>query len=151
MGTTQECYVLFWTNSGNNILRNNSCIATYVPSPKLSKYDKKKEIPGTAGKGRTNSWVTLTHGFFVVALKGQKWITQRDVRFTAEYIYKNTSNWLEPLASFIERVTIFSVEEGPCSDVMGYISITFSNIDVPVLYNQQWLTCISFVQTLIPV
>ena len=24
VGTTQECYMLFWTNLGNNILRNNS-------------------------------------------------------------------------------------------------------------------------------
>ena len=59
-----------------------------------------------------------------MVLKGQEWITQRDVRFTAVYIYGNTvtGNWLDSLDSFIESVTIYSVVEGPCSSVMGYIT-----------------------------
>ena len=32
MGTTQECYGLFWTNPGSNNPRNNRCTATYLPS-----------------------------------------------------------------------------------------------------------------------
>ena len=35
-----------------------------------------------------------------------------------------TGNWLDSLDSFIESVTIYSVGEGPCSDVMGYITLT---------------------------
>ena len=34
----------------------------------------------------------MAYQIFVVALKGQKWITQRDVRFTAVYIYGNTDS-----------------------------------------------------------
>ena len=65
----------------------------------------------------------------VVALKGMKWITQKDVRFTAVYIYGNTDititgNLLDLLDAFIESVTIYSVGEAPCSDFMGYITET---------------------------
>ena len=35
-----------------------------------------------------------------------------------------TGNWLNLLDSFIKSVTIYSVGEDPCSDVMGYITIT---------------------------
>ena len=35
--------------------------------------------------------VNLAHGWGkVVVLKGQKWITKRDVRYTTVYIYGNT-------------------------------------------------------------
>ena len=32
---------------------------------------------------------------------------------------------LDSFASFIESVNIYSVEEGPCSDFIGYITMTF--------------------------
>ena len=56
----------------------------------------------------------------VVALKGQKWIIQRDVRLIAYifmYIFMEiqrvtvTGSWLFSLSSFIEPVTIYSVGE----------------------------------------
>ena len=34
-GTTQGCYVLFWTNTGRSNLQNSSCLATYLASHKL--------------------------------------------------------------------------------------------------------------------
>ena len=34
---TQECYELYWTNSGSNIPQNSSCTANYLPSLKPSK------------------------------------------------------------------------------------------------------------------
>ena len=46
--------------------------------------------------GLKNESINLQHLFptlkddSVVAMKGQKWITQRDVRYTAVYIYRNT-------------------------------------------------------------
>ena len=51
-----------------------------------------------------------------MVFKGQKWITQRDVRFTAVYTYLRkkktqtiviTANWLDSLDSSIESVTIY--------------------------------------------
>ena len=36
-----------------------------------------------------------------------------------------TGYWLDSVDSFIESVTIYSVGKGQCSDVMGYITITF--------------------------
>ena len=54
-----------------------------------------------------------------MALKGQKWITQRYVWFQ-QYIFTEiqtvTGNWLNLLGSFIESVTIYR-------DVMRYIII----------------------------
>ena len=42
-------------------------------------------------------------------------------------------NWLDSLDPFIESITIYSVWEGPCSDVIGYITICiFIYIDVYV-------------------
>ena len=35
-----------------------------------------------------------------------------------------TGNWLDSLNLFTESVTIYSVGEGQCSDVMGYITTT---------------------------
>ena len=34
IGTTQECYMLFWTNPGSNTSKKNRCTATYLPSQK---------------------------------------------------------------------------------------------------------------------
>ena len=32
IGTTQDCYELYWTNPGSNTPQNNSCAATYLLS-----------------------------------------------------------------------------------------------------------------------
>ena len=40
MGTTQECFKLFWINSGSNTTQNSSDTTTYLPSPKSSKKDE---------------------------------------------------------------------------------------------------------------
>ena len=65
MGTTREFCELFWTNPGNNNPRNNSCSASYLPSQKPSKMNKKY---GTLleKQGRTYKWLLLwtpTHGW----------------------------------------------------------------------------------------
>ena len=44
----QECYELYWTNTGSNIPQNNSCTATDHPSRKPFKLDE-QEV-------RTNCW-----------------------------------------------------------------------------------------------
>ena len=41
------------------------------------------------------------------------------------------SEWLDSLDSFIESVTIYSVQQGPCRDVLGYITITLSLVILP--------------------
>ena len=41
MGTTSECYVMFYKNPGNNILPIRSCTVTCLPSHKASKMNKK--------------------------------------------------------------------------------------------------------------
>ena len=41
-----------------------------------------------------------------------------------------TGNGLDSLVSFIEPVTIHNIREGPCSDVMGYITITDYDSDI---------------------
>ena len=40
MGSTQQCYMLFWTNPGSSTLQNSSCMVTYLPSHKPSKMSK---------------------------------------------------------------------------------------------------------------
>ena len=40
MGTTQEYFILFWTNSGSSTQQNNSCLAIYLPSHKPLKYNE---------------------------------------------------------------------------------------------------------------
>ena len=54
IGTTQECYVLFWANPGRNTLQNSSCAATYFSSHKLPKEDE-EDMWGIAEEARTNS------------------------------------------------------------------------------------------------
>ena len=49
----RERYELFWTNPRSNILRNNSCKATNLPSQKPSKEDK-QDMRDTAGEARLN-------------------------------------------------------------------------------------------------
>ena len=56
MGTTQECYMLFWTNPGSN-----SCTVTYLPS-------HKQDMLGTTGEVKTNSLVTLSYGLLYIDL-----------------------------------------------------------------------------------
>ena len=34
MGTTHECYLLFWTNPGSRNSQNSNCTTIYLPSPK---------------------------------------------------------------------------------------------------------------------
>ena len=46
-----------------------------------------------------------------------------------------TGNWLDSLATFIVSITIYSVGESPCSDVMGYITITLIQIIYTQLYS----------------
>ena len=50
--TTQECYELFLTNSGNNTPQN-SCMATYHLSQKPFILDK-QDIHNTGGEAKTN-------------------------------------------------------------------------------------------------
>ena len=52
--TIQECSVLFWKNAGSMTPKNGSCMATFLPSHKISKLDE-KDMLGTAGKERSNS------------------------------------------------------------------------------------------------
>ena len=40
MGTTQGCYMSFWTNPWSNALQNNSCVAIYFPSQKTLMQDE---------------------------------------------------------------------------------------------------------------
>ena len=41
---------------------------------------------------KSNAYNGFRGNISVVVLKGQKWITKRDVRFTAVYIYGNTES-----------------------------------------------------------
>ena len=53
-----------------------------------------------------------------------------------------TSDWLYLLDSFIESVTISSVGEGLCTDIMGYITITVKKYQWPLNYQtlkMHWL------------
>ena len=44
MGTTQEYYILFWTNSGSNTPQNSSCMTTYFLSPKTIQIRQTKHV-----------------------------------------------------------------------------------------------------------
>ena len=56
IGTTQECYMLFWTNPGSSILENSSCSATGLPP-------HKSQMLGTDGEVSTNILIkTPTYG-----------------------------------------------------------------------------------------
>ena len=48
MGTTQECYLLSWTNPRSKTVQNGSYMATYLPSRKPYKLYK-QDMQGTAG------------------------------------------------------------------------------------------------------
>ena len=52
--TTQEFYVLFWTNPGSITLQNSSCTATYLPSHKPFSLDK-QDMLSTIGEVKTNT------------------------------------------------------------------------------------------------
>ena len=52
--TIQECCEQFWTSPGGNTPQSSSCMATYLPSQKLSNLDK-PGIQDTAGKAGTSS------------------------------------------------------------------------------------------------
>ena len=49
MGTTQECYMLFWTNPGSTTFQNSCCTATQLPSNKPSKQEE-QDMLDTAGE-----------------------------------------------------------------------------------------------------
>ena len=53
-GHPQESLVLFWTNPSSNILKNNSCVITYLHSHNFSQQDE-KDILVTDAEVRTNS------------------------------------------------------------------------------------------------
>ena len=88
MGTTKECYVLFWTNPECSIIQNSSCTATYLPSNKLA-YQTNKEClvsPGKYGRIHVLQW-TPTHGhtnvdraekIFTHQLCADTWCSQED-------------------------------------------------------------------------
>ena len=63
--TTQECYVLFSTNSGSSILQNNCCTATYIPSHQTS-MKSEQYMQNTSEEVRTNSLETFINGLFQV-------------------------------------------------------------------------------------
>ena len=54
MRPTQDCYVLFWINTGSNKPQNSNCTATYLQSYKPSKLDE-QDILGITGEVKTNS------------------------------------------------------------------------------------------------
>ena len=67
MGTTQECYMPFWTNIGSNTSQNSNCTATYLPSHKPSKKDE---------QGISNVLWTLTHGHASVGWLARTYLYQ---------------------------------------------------------------------------
>ena len=76
-----ECYELYWTSPGHNILPNSSCTATNLLSLKPFKSDE-QDMRDTAGEVRTNSWLTFSCGSlhtYEQVLDGQ-----------IEHIYKNS-------------------------------------------------------------
>ena len=51
----QECYKLYGTNLGSNILQNSSCTATYLLSKKNPSKSYEQDMWDTTGKVKTNS------------------------------------------------------------------------------------------------
>ena len=54
----QECYKIYWTNSGGDIPQNSSCTTTYRSSRKPNEQD----IRGTAGDVTRNSFMMCSCG-----------------------------------------------------------------------------------------
>ena len=58
---TQKCSEKYWTSPGGNIPQSTNCMATYLPSRKLSKLDG-PDMQDTAGEAGTRSYLMYSHG-----------------------------------------------------------------------------------------
>ena len=76
MGTKQECYMMFWTNSISSTPLNSSSMTTYLPSQKPSKLDR-------WSKGELISYILLwtpAHGHTSVGWPAKKLYTSVSVQ-----------------------------------------------------------------------
>ena len=68
MEIAQECYKLYWTNLGSNILQNSSFTATDLTSLKKSKLDE-QDMWYTDGEVRMNLLMTFTYGSIYIDMQ----------------------------------------------------------------------------------
>ena len=91
MGTTQECYEIFWKDPGSNTRWNNSCTATYFPSSsKMNKHaghclKNKDEL-----LSEVFLWIP-THGH--VSVDQQQELTYIRLVQTQDVVWKNCWRW----------------------------------------------------------
>ena len=120
----QECYKLYWTNPGSNIPQNSSCMATYLPTLKPSKWDK-EDMQDIAGEAKMNSYAMFfcepLHTDIQVLADLQKLIYYSSV-WTQDLFWRTYQKWWMIEMKRESGKTVWAVNDG--NNYLGIITWT---------------------------